>query len=78
VTRYLLLWPHVLVKLTGDGEAVVERLALDHWHELQSVGPKFVKVLQSLIAESNSTCGEDTEAIDPQITGNPRKDSNHG
>jgi DNA-binding MarR family transcriptional regulator len=69
---------HVLVKLTGDGEAVVERLALNHWHELQAVGPKFVNVLQSLITESNPSCGEETEAIDPQIPGNPRKDSNHG
>jgi DNA-binding MarR family transcriptional regulator len=42
----------VLVKLTHDGEKLLQKLSLHHLHELQSVGPTFVKVLQSLIAKS--------------------------
>src|SRR5215831_5017571 len=43
----------VLVKLTGEGEAFLQTLALHHLQEIQTVGPKFVKVLQSLIANSD-------------------------
>lgn len=39
----------VLIKLTRDGEAFLETLSLHHLQELQSAGPKFVKVLQGLI-----------------------------
>jgi DNA-binding MarR family transcriptional regulator len=39
----------VLVKLTRDGEAFLETLSLHHLQELQSAGPKFVKILQDLI-----------------------------
>jgi DNA-binding MarR family transcriptional regulator len=42
----------VLVKLTHDGEEFLQTLALHHLQELQTVGPKFVKVLQSLITKS--------------------------
>ncbi|HUK41174.1 MAG TPA: MarR family transcriptional regulator [Candidatus Acidoferrales bacterium] len=42
----------VLIKLTRDGEKFLQKLSLHHLHELQSVGPTFVKVLQSLIAKS--------------------------
>src|ERR671918_282700 len=42
----------VLVKLTHDGEEFLEKLSLHHLQELQSVGPTFVKVLQSLIENS--------------------------
>ncbi len=45
---------HVLVKLTHEGEALLEKLALHHLHELRSVGPTFVKVLQNLIEETSS------------------------
>jgi len=45
----------VLVKLTHDGEQVLQKLALHHLHELQSVGPKFKNVLQSLRKESAET-----------------------
>jgi DNA-binding MarR family transcriptional regulator len=38
----------VLVKLTHDGEKFLQRLALYHLQELQSVGPTLVKVLQNL------------------------------
>ena len=39
----------VLVKLTHNGEEFLKRLSLHHLQELQSAGPTFVKVLQSLI-----------------------------
>jgi len=45
----------VLVKLTRDGEEFLQTLALHHLQELQTVGPKFVKVLQSLITKSRLT-----------------------
>jgi len=38
----------VLVKLTHNGEQSLSQLAWHHLHELQSVGPSFVTVLQSL------------------------------
>ena len=41
-----------LVKLTRDGEQVLEKLALHHLYELQSVGPKFKNVLQSVGEEA--------------------------
>jgi DNA-binding MarR family transcriptional regulator len=45
----------VLIKLSHDGEERLRKLALDHLHELQSVGPKFVKVLQGLIDHTGSS-----------------------
>jgi DNA-binding MarR family transcriptional regulator len=39
----------VLVKLTHDGEELLEKLALHHFRELHSVEPKFRNVLQSLM-----------------------------
>jgi DNA-binding MarR family transcriptional regulator len=39
----------VLIKLSHDGEVCLRNLALHHLRELQSMGPKFVRVLQSLI-----------------------------
>jgi DNA-binding MarR family transcriptional regulator len=39
----------VLVKLTHDGEDLLQKLALHHLRELQSVEPKFKNVLQSLM-----------------------------
>ena len=44
---------NVLVKLTRDGEGFLQKLSLHHLQELQSAGPTFVKVLQSLIEESD-------------------------
>jgi DNA-binding MarR family transcriptional regulator len=44
----------VLVKLTDAGEKFLQKLALHHLQELQSVGPTFVKVLQSLLQETAS------------------------
>jgi len=42
----------VLIKLTHNGEECLGRLALHHLNELQSVGPKFVAVLQSLLNQA--------------------------
>jgi DNA-binding MarR family transcriptional regulator len=39
----------VLVKLTHDGEELLEKLALHHFRELHSVEAKFRNVLQSLM-----------------------------
>jgi len=46
---------HVLVKLTHEGEEFLEALSLHHLHELQTVGPTFVKVLQDLIGQTSSS-----------------------
>jgi DNA-binding MarR family transcriptional regulator len=45
----------VLVKLSRDGEQFLEKLALHHLHELQSAGPRFVRVLQSLLDGTSSS-----------------------
>jgi DNA-binding MarR family transcriptional regulator len=39
----------VLVKLTHDGEEFLNKLSIYHLQELQSAGPKFVKIMQTLI-----------------------------
>src|SRR5262245_65737695 len=52
----------VLVKLTHDGEELLKRLSLHHLQELQSAGPTFVKVLQSLIEKSSSTDYDATDS----------------
>jgi DNA-binding MarR family transcriptional regulator len=39
----------VLVKVTHDGEKLLEKLALHHFRELQSVEPKFRNVAQNLM-----------------------------
>lgn len=44
----------VLVKLTHDGEEFLDKLSLHHLQELQSTGPKFVKILQTLIDDIQS------------------------
>jgi DNA-binding MarR family transcriptional regulator len=44
---------HVFVKLTGEGEAFLEKLSRHHLEELQSIGPTFVKVLQNLIDQTS-------------------------
>jgi DNA-binding MarR family transcriptional regulator len=44
----------VLVKLTAEGEAILEQLSLFHLHELQSVGPSVVAVLTSLFTEQKN------------------------
>src|SRR5512132_2332861 len=70
----------VLVKLTRDGEEFLKRLSLHHLQELQSAGPTFLKVLQSLIEESSSTDHSETHAdsLSPKVAKTSRKDKRHG
>jgi DNA-binding MarR family transcriptional regulator len=60
----------VLVKLTHDGEEFLEKLSLHHLQELQSVGPTFVKVLQSLIENSQLPDQKEivSESEQPKVT----------
>ena len=69
----------VLVKLTRGGEDFLERLSLHHLQELQTAGPKFVRVLQALIDESASGSEQpDIDLIASNETNTPRRDKNHG
>jgi len=65
----------VLVKLTHNGEEFLEKLSLHHLEELQSTGPTFVKVLNSLIDDSRDSA---SESVNSNVTHKPRKDKNHG
>jgi DNA-binding MarR family transcriptional regulator len=60
----------VLVKLTHDGEEFLEKLSLHHLQELQSVGPTFVKVLQSLTENSQLPDQKEivSESEQPKVT----------
>jgi len=64
----------VLVKLTHEGEEFLQRLSLHHLEELQSAGPTFVKVLNSLIESRLSAI----EPSDQEVTTKFRKDTSHG
>jgi DNA-binding MarR family transcriptional regulator len=69
----------VLVKLTHDGEEFLEKLSLHHLEELQSAGPTFVKVLNSLIGASRTdNPNSASEVVKENVTDKPRKDRNHG
>jgi DNA-binding MarR family transcriptional regulator len=70
----------VLVKLTHDGEEFLKRLSLHHLQELQSAGPTFVEVLQSLIEESSSTDhnATDSNSLGSKVAKTTRKDKRHG
>jgi DNA-binding MarR family transcriptional regulator len=69
----------VLVKLTHDGEEFLEKLSLHHLEELQSAGPTFVKVLNSLIGASHTDKPDSaSELFKETVTHKPRKDRNHG
>ena len=70
----------VLVKLTHDGGEFLEKLSLHHLQELQSVGPTFVKVLQTLIENSRSSDPKeiDSESHNSKTINTPRKEKNHG
>ena len=70
----------VLVKLTHNGEEFLKRLSLHHLQELQSAGPTFVKVLQSLIEESTSTDrnATDSDSFGSKVAKTTRKDNRHG
>ena len=70
----------VLVKLTHNGEEFLKRLSLHHLQELQSAGPTFVKVLQSLIEESSSADrnATDSDSLGSKVAKTTRKDNRHG
>ena len=69
----------VLVKLTHDGEEFLQKLSLHHLEELQSAGPTFVKVLNSLIGDSPIDNPDSaSELVKENVTDKPRKDRNHG
>jgi DNA-binding MarR family transcriptional regulator len=70
----------VFVKLTHDGEEFLKTLSLHHLQELQSTGPKFVKILQSLIERSTTAAHHESGADPhrPKLTNKLRKDTNHG
>jgi DNA-binding MarR family transcriptional regulator len=55
----------VLIKLTHDGEEFLKKLSLHHLQELQSVGPTFVTVLQSLIESARSP---DPKEVNPNLS----------
>jgi DNA-binding MarR family transcriptional regulator len=70
----------VLVKLTNEGEEFVQKLALQHWQELQSVGPRLVEVMRRLVAQSSSAEHNEMshEPVNLEIADKPRKDKSHG
>jgi DNA-binding MarR family transcriptional regulator len=70
----------VLIKLTREGEEFLKTLSLYHLEELQSVGPKFVKILQDLVehVEARISSSKKSRTIYLQKRQKPRKDANHG
>jgi DNA-binding MarR family transcriptional regulator len=70
----------VLIKLTHDGEEFLKKLSLYHLQELQAAGPKFVKILQSLIerAEILHLREDDSKTTEARVANKRRKDSSHG
>ena len=69
----------VLVKLTHDGEEFLQKLSLHHLEELQSAGPTFVKVLNSLIGDSLIDNSDSiSEVLNENVTHKQGKDRNHG
>ena len=69
----------VLVKLTSEGEQLLEKLAAYHLEELHSVGPTVIKVLQSIVNISDLPDAAASEtAVDPHVTNKHRKDGRHG
>jgi DNA-binding MarR family transcriptional regulator len=70
----------VLVKLTHDGEEFLKGLSLHHLQELQSTGPKFVKILEDLIGsvEKQNSAPAESRTSEPQTRQKRRKDTRHG
>ena len=42
---------YALIALTSDGEQVLQRLALSHQTELQTIGPALLQVLETILAQ---------------------------
>jgi len=70
----------VLVKLTHDGEEFLKALSLHHLQELQSTGPRFVRILQSMIENTDNLAQTTEKAKTKELVkrANQRKDTNHG
>jgi DNA-binding MarR family transcriptional regulator len=69
----------VLVKLTSEGDDFLKTLSLHHLEELQNIGPKFVKVLQSLIGEARlSRVITDTKIFAAGPSNKVKKETSHG
>jgi len=71
----------VFVKLTRDGEEFLKTLSLHHLQELQSAGPRFVKILQRLIkhADVSAQASAKLDPINPRMPNKSRrKDTSHG
>ncbi|HEY1234895.1 MAG TPA: MarR family transcriptional regulator [Candidatus Binatia bacterium] len=69
----------VLVKLTRDGEEFLQSLSFHHLEELQSTGPKFVKVLQRLTQIDELADTENPSQAKPRSARHkPGKETNHG
>jgi DNA-binding MarR family transcriptional regulator len=70
----------VFVKLTRDGEVFLENLSRHHLQELQSAGPRFVKILQGLIAGSPlpDELNDNAASFDTIAPKKTRKGTSHG
>ena len=70
----------VLIKLTHEGEKCLQTLSLHHLEELQSAGPRFVKILQNLTdnAAMPQSTAEESALTYRQIRHKRRKDTRHG
>ena len=68
----------VLVKLTREGEQFLEGLSLHHLQELQSAGPKFVKILQGLIGNPEASSTDEAKKTLPGMRDKRRKDTRNG
>ncbi len=69
----------VLVKLTREGQAFLETLSRHHLEELQTVGPRFVKILQGLIGKAKrSRMKSQHSRISINKVEKPRKETSRG
>jgi DNA-binding MarR family transcriptional regulator len=70
----------VLVKLTRDGEEFLKTLSIHHLQELQSAGPRFVKILQGLLehTQASASAAGELRTSDPETRHKRRKDTSHG
>ncbi len=70
----------VLIKLTHDGEKLLQSLSLHHLEELQTTGPTFVKILQNLIQQNEVRVSpaEASPTTNLETTLKQRKETKHG
>jgi DNA-binding MarR family transcriptional regulator len=69
----------VLVKLTQAGEEFLKKLSLHHWQEWQSVGPKFLHILQALLAHASAeTAYPDRDRSHSSSPSKSRREAHHG